>query len=144
MPVDRPLISRMETLVERLEQAGDARCVFLRCYALMTGRMLQTLDEGGCYDTDWVRTLLHHFADYYFDALDAYECGAACVPAVWKRTHALAGAATPVLVNLLLGINAHINYDLALAMADLLRRNGRACRPRSAACATRTTCWSTR
>ncbi|HZB94624.1 MAG TPA: DUF5995 family protein [Herpetosiphonaceae bacterium] len=120
MPIDQPLTTRMETLVERLELAGDARCVFLRCYAMMTARMLQTLDEGGFYDTTWVRTLLDHFENYYFAALDAYECGAASVPAVWKRTHALAGEATPVLVNLLLGINAHINYDLALAIADLL------------------------
>jgi hypothetical protein len=65
---------------------------------------------------------LHHFAAYYFEALDAYEQPAARSPAVWKLTHdASDQAEISVLQHLLLGVNAHINYDLALALRDLLR-----------------------
>ncbi|HEY5565458.1 MAG TPA: DUF5995 family protein, partial [Rhodothermia bacterium] len=63
---------------------------------------------------------LHHFAGYYFDAVDDCE-RAADEPPVWA--HALRASTNPrttPLQNLLLGINAHINYDLVLALADVL------------------------
>jgi hypothetical protein len=65
--------------------------------------------------------LLHHFAGYYFDALDAYEAEGEDPPAVWRCAHDAARRSnTPAISLLLLGVNAHINYDLVLAVADLL------------------------
>jgi hypothetical protein len=114
-------IDRMQAWIDRWEQAGDARAVFLSCYALMTRNMLAALDAGEFGDAAWVSHLLEHFAGYYFDALDAYESGTERAPAVWRRAHDAAHRPnTPVLSLLLLGVNAHINYDLVLAVADLL------------------------
>lgn len=99
----------------------DRRSIFLRCYAIMTHNMQQAIVEGRFHDPVWMGYLLEHFASYYFVALDAYERQATDTPAVWKGTFDLAqDPATSVIHNLLYGVNAHINYDLVLAISDIL------------------------
>jgi hypothetical protein len=116
-----PVIDHMQERIDRWEQSDDQRSVFLRCYALMTRNMLDAVDAGEFIDSAWVSHLLEHFAGYYFDALDAYEAGAESAPQVWRCTHDAARRSnTPAISLLLLGVNAHINYDLVLAVADLL------------------------
>ena len=116
-----PVLNRMQVLVDRWDTCADRKAVFLRCYRMMTANMLAALDGGEFRDRAWVETLLHHFAGYYFDALDAYEQDPAAAPAVWQLAHeACCDAAVHPIQHLLLGVNAHINYDLVLTVADLL------------------------
>lgn len=111
----------MDSLAQAWEQQSDRRSFFLRCYALMTGNMLIAIDRGEFHDAAWVSRLLHLFADYYFVALDAYEHGDNATPPVWRLAHdAARQQESPVLQDLLLGINAHINYDLVLTLVDML------------------------
>ena len=121
MSAQHSVVDRMQECIDRWDRAGDPRGVFLSCYALMTRNMFDALDAGEFADGAWVSHLLHHFAGYYFDALDAYEAGEEGAPAVWRRAHdAAQRSTTPAISLLLLGVNAHINYDLVLAVADLL------------------------
>lgn len=114
-------LERMRTCLCRWESAGDARAVFLGCYQMMTTNVLAALATGEFHDPAWVRHLLVHFAGYYFEALDAYEADEARTPAVWACAYrAAARRGAPALQQLLLGVNAHINYDLIFATADLL------------------------
>ena len=88
---------------------------------MMTNNMLIAIDQDEFHDPEWVSILLHRFADYYFEALDKYEAGDIQTPVVWEVAH---DAATErkifVLQNLLLGVNAHINYDLVVTLVELL------------------------
>jgi hypothetical protein len=121
MSAQPSVVDRMQDRINRWDQSGDPRAVFLSCYALMTQNMLDAVEAGEFTDAAWVSHLLHHFAGYYFDALDAYEAGAACAPEVWRCAHDAARRSNaPAISLLLLGVNAHINYDLVLAVADLL------------------------
>ncbi|MFW6184429.1 MAG: DUF5995 family protein [Chloroflexota bacterium] len=120
----RPVvIQRMQQWVQRWQQAADRRAVFLHCYMMMTGNMLKAVDAGEFEDRAWVSRLLHRFADYYFDALEVYEQDRDAAPAVWRAAHdaTLAGECRAVQ-RLFLGVNAHINYDLVLALADVLEQ----------------------
>jgi hypothetical protein len=121
MAVEDSVIERMQAHIDRWERAGDKRAIFLRCYALMTRNMLDALDSDQFHDRAWVSHLLDHFAGYYFKALEAYEAEAESTPAVWHCAHdATRRSGATALTLLLLGVNAHINYDLVLAVADLL------------------------
>jgi len=103
------------------EVADDRRAVFLRCYSLMTHNMLAAVQAGEFSDGPWVSRLLERFAEYYFMALQAYEEDPASTPAVWQLAHQAALTGHGLALNqLLLGVNAHINYDLVLCLADLL------------------------
>jgi hypothetical protein len=83
--------------------------------------MVAGLQSSRFRDRQWVEGLLRHFASYYFDAVDAYDRSDPGTPAVWRYTlDAARRSETNVLQNLFLGINAHINYDLVLAITDVL------------------------
>jgi hypothetical protein len=112
----------MAELVARWQQGADRRAIFLDCYLRMTQNMLIALDAGEFHDTPWVDRLLERFAGYYFDALRAYEQDRARTPAVWRVAHDAASRLdTMTLQHLMLGVNAHINYDLVLVTVELLR-----------------------
>ena len=115
------VIQRMKKLVSDWERVSDRRATFLSCYLLMTENMLSAINTNQFQDSRWVHTFLHRFADYYFDALYAYETDRPKTPGVWLRVHdaALLGN-TRVIQNLLLGINTHINYDLIFTLVDML------------------------
>lgn len=121
MSKEQPVVQQMKEFVLRWQQEADRRATFLNCYMLMTGNVLVAIDRGEFQDGDWVNHLLHRFAGYYFRALDAYEADPADSPAVWRVTHrATAAPGTVTLQHLFLGVNAHINYDLVLTVADML------------------------
>ena len=128
-PLDTPrklqvplVLVRMQDMVDSWQAATDARSIFLNCYLLMTRNMLAAINAGEFHDAEWAGRLLHRFAEYYFDAAVAYDKDPASASAVWRTTfHAAAQTRLSVIQNLLLGINAHINYDLVLALAEILR-----------------------
>ena len=115
------VIQQMQTLIRNWTEVNDSRRIFLSCYQMMTQNMLGAVDEDQFYDSDWVQRLLNRFADYYFVALDAYESDPQRAPLVWQVAHnATRNANAWAIQTLLLGVNAHINYDLVLALVDVL------------------------
>lgn len=115
------VIDRMQQQIAAWEAAADPRAVFLDCYRCMTENVLAAIDGGEFNDAAWVSDLLGRFAEYYFTALDEYDADAGATPAVWRLAHDQAlHHHTAVLQKMLLGINAHINYDLVFALSDLL------------------------
>lgn len=118
---DNKVIAKMQGRVDAWEQAADARAIFLRCYLMMTQNMLAAIERREFNDLAWVERLLNRFADYYFVALDAYDVDPDTAPAIWHFV--FRETAEPVCISLqklLLGVNAHINYDLVLTLVDLL------------------------
>jgi hypothetical protein len=123
MNTKQSVIKKMEDMAQQWETQQDPRAIFLRCYSMMSANMLQALEDQRFQNSDWVSVLLHRFADYYFDALACFDCGEA-VPAVWQHVHQLSTRKKlHVLQHLLLGVNAHINYDLVLTLNDVLEQD---------------------
>lgn len=118
---DLNVMDQMQSLIERWEAASDKRSIFLGCYRLMTQNMLAAIEQNEFLDSAWINVLLDHFAGYYFVALKEYERNPVSAPRVWRLAHDTALAQDRLIVqDLLLGINAHINYDLVLTLVDLL------------------------
>ena len=121
-PADRRAVTRqMASLIREWEAAGDRRAIFLSCYSMMTRNMLAAIHARDFLDPDWVHDLLERFADYYFAALHSFDHYIDRTPPPWRLAFdAARNTDMEVLQHLLLGINAHINYDLVFALADLL------------------------
>lgn len=114
--------SQMQTRAQQWEEASDGKAVFLRCYLMMTENVLTAVDQQEFNDPAWVNDLLKHFADFYFEALQAYEDDPESAPAVWRLAHDAADdPKSTAMQNMLLGVNAHINYDLVLTLVDMLQ-----------------------
>jgi hypothetical protein len=112
----------MGTLIQDWEAIGSPKAVFLNCYRMMTNNTLAALAHGEFADPRWVDRLLHRFADYYFEALEIYESDPLSAPVVWQLAHDTTRDPDALpLQNLLLGVNAHINYDLVLTLDELLQ-----------------------
>lgn len=132
-PAPDPTVERMRTLVAQWSgaiksergfprQPEDHRVIFLHCYLLMTVNMLAAIQRQEFHDPGWVDRLLHIFAGYYFTALDAFDQDPAAASPVWQL--AFEEARHPqalAMQHLLLGVNAHINYDLIMALVDILQ-----------------------
>jgi hypothetical protein len=123
MPDPEPLvITRMQNIISSWESQTDGRSIFLNCYKLMTSNMLVAVEQKEFSDSEWVNQLLHAFADYYFLALENYDRNPDSTPSVWRLAHdASTNPDITPLQKLLLGVNAHINYDLVLTLVDLLQ-----------------------
>jgi len=100
--------------------AGDRRAIFATCYLAMTRTMAQNLTEGLFLDTEWVERYLVTFANLYRQALQQRETNNSLLPACWKYAFDTAQAGTALVIqDLVLGINAHVNHDLALALQSV-------------------------
>lgn len=109
----------MNGFLDSWQRRDDRRAVFLTCYSMMTSNMLVALEAGEFQDPAWVQALLDRFADYYFDALYAYDTGVVAPSTIWHFTFDSTQTSNlHVLQHLLLGVNAHICYDLVFALVD--------------------------
>jgi hypothetical protein len=114
-------LARMDALLAEWNVDGDRRDVFLRCYRMMTANMHTAIGSRSFEDVAWVDQFLRRFAEFYFDALAAWESDASQAPRVWQLAHeSTRRADAAILQHLLLGVNAHINYDLVLTVDELL------------------------
>jgi hypothetical protein len=114
------ITNKMRQLAEEWDAQNDDRAIFLHCYRMMTANMLVAVEQQRFRDNEWVNRLLHRFAEYYFEALTCYDCGETG-PAIWQYTHQRAREGRlHTLQHLLLGVNAHINYDLVLTLHEIL------------------------
>ena len=130
MPEETAVPQRMTALIEQWEAARDRRAIFLGCYRLMTRNMLDAIEAGRFHDGVWVSHLLERFADYYFAALDCFEHDEPNTPPVWKLAFdATRDEDVMTLQHLLLGVNAHINFDLVFSLYDLLQSEWAAATP---------------
>jgi hypothetical protein len=112
------LIARMAALLEPLQAAGDQRQYFHATYQRTTIAVAGELKRGGFADPEWVERWDVAFADLYLDALEAALAGREPTRP-WAIAFG-APAGLPALRHVLLGMNAHINYDLPQALLTVI------------------------
>jgi hypothetical protein len=118
------LIGVMEEQLAAFDRTCDHRAAFLRVYAGMTKRVQKRMTATFFMDAAWIERVAIRFAQYYFDALDAYESQRRTPPA-WQFAFDLATRQQAFLLqDVLLGVNAHINNDLPQVVAEILRGEG--------------------
>jgi hypothetical protein len=111
------LAGRMDDLLAAL--AGDPARFFLGTYLRTTRAVAEAVGRGGFEDAAWVSGWVVDFADRYLAALRAFQAGDDDVPRPWQ----LAFGAQPGLppeAHVLLGMNAHINYDLPPSLLAMI------------------------
>ena len=115
------VVARMTALLDELTGAGDARAAFHATYLRTTRAVAAALRAGAFLDGDWVERWDVAFAGLYLDALEASRRGEP-VPRPWSVAFAAASGqrSLPALRHVLLGMNAHINYDLPQALLAVI------------------------
>ncbi|HEY7628067.1 MAG TPA: DUF5995 family protein [Ilumatobacteraceae bacterium] len=110
------LLARMTALLAPMEDSDDPRRHFLATYRRTTIAVHKALLDGHFLDATWVERWDVVFAGLYLDALEQWNRGEA-PPAPWQAAFETASERRmPPLRHVLLGMNAHINYDLPQAL----------------------------
>src|ERR687884_922824 len=109
------LLVRMDALVAELEAEQSTGRYFLATYTRTTRAIAAALADGRFEDPPWVEEWDVVFADLYPAALEAYRRSPDQAPRPWRIAFD-ADPRLPPVAHVLLGINAHINYDLPQAL----------------------------
>ena len=113
------LVARMEALLDSVAAGRDPARFFLGTYLRTTRAVAEALGAGLFEDPAWVADWDVDFAGLYLDALDAHRKNPAAPARPWR----LAFGADPGLkpeAHVLLGMNAHINFDLPQSLVRVI------------------------
>lgn len=105
----------MRRHLDRLPLTSASRREFLQTYQRTTEAVGAAVSNGTFDDPEWVQRWDAAFAGLYLAALDADLSGSGEVPRPWRLAFD-APVALPPLRHVLLGTNAHVNYDLPQAL----------------------------
>ena len=117
-PAERPIeavLARMQAVIDAIPPSRMHRRFFAGTYLRTTRAVGDAVDQASFEDPDWVERWDVAFADLYLDAEEKPSTAAR----PWRLGFD-APAGLPQLRHVLLGINAHINYDLPQALLAVI------------------------
>jgi hypothetical protein len=113
------LVARMEALLRPLEAGPDPARFFLGTYLRTTRAVGEALDAGLFEDPSWVAAWDVDFAGLYLDALETHRKDPDAPARPWRLAFG-ADPGLPPEAHVLLGMNAHINFDLPQSLVRAL------------------------
>jgi hypothetical protein len=124
VPTIADVVARMDALSARWPRTDGVRA-FNEMY-LETTRQVATALAGRTFtDREFIDRLDVRFADLYFDALEAHEQDPGSAPRCWSvLIEARHNPGTHPLQFALVGMNAHITYDLPRALVATVQEFG--------------------
>ncbi|MCW9705616.1 DUF5995 family protein [Fodinibius salsisoli] len=126
-PIESPEFTDIDDVLAALDQIIDlsikensTAALFAYVYRRTTAKVKQGIEEGRFDDNDRMELFDVAFAGKYIEAYWQYRNGEE-VPEVWEQAFSPAKDNQLILQYILLGMNAHINYDLGIAAAEFSR-----------------------
>lgn len=138
MPEGRPMRAQivgevgkgLDEYWRQYHMAKDPRTIFTLAYKVITEAVRERVAKSdGFVDRHWLADLDDRFAQYYFNALDAFDHGDFdSVPMPWKTVFEAIGAGSSattfppkatILETLVLPLIVHVMHDLPLAVAEI-------------------------
>ena len=114
------VIERIAQITAQAERDQDRVGYFAALYHHVAVKIVEELERGAFDDAVALERVDVVFFNRYLDALNAYRSKRGC-SACWQIAFETAKDPDPiVLQHLLLGMNAHINFDLGIAVADAI------------------------
>lgn len=114
------LLADMDRIAAVLAERGDPRRFFHDTYTRTTRAVHDEIGRGGFRDGPWVERWDVVFAGLYLRAFEQFEATGRA-PGPWQVAFTAAHDPTlPPLRHVLLGMNAHINLDLAQALVAVI------------------------
>lgn len=122
-------LEALEQVSERLHALGDPRGAFAEVYGVITRRVLVEARKprSSFLEPGWINRLMGRFCARYLQTLAWSLRGLPQDCEAWRVTYLYADAGLTIpLQDVLFGISAHINYDLALGIAQTILEYGHA------------------
>lgn len=114
-------LEALVAVTDRLLAEGDQRAAFPDIYAIITRRVSESvaLGKGGFFlEPGWISRLAGRFCERYLETLRASLQGDPQDTGAWSIAYSCCELGDMLPVNhVMLGLSAHINYDLAIGIA---------------------------
>lgn len=125
----RDVVDRLTAIHELASGSPRGEADGIACFSLLyrtiTANVLRWLDEGKFQDSEFLATLDLEFAERYFSALRAYAFDRPSTPACWRVLFDSRGEERISRLHFAtVGVNAHINFDLAFSLISTCQRLG--------------------
>jgi hypothetical protein len=120
-------LAALEHVAAEMSRTGDARAAFPDVYAVITQKVIERLadDSGYFHAPEFISMLVGVFTNRYLQTLDWSQRSMPQDSRGWALAYRLAGKnALPATAHAALGISAHINYDLALGIYQVVVQLG--------------------
>jgi len=118
--------SRLTCLLSVFIDSKDFRGVFLGVYVDVTFAVIEKIEDGNYFfNNTWVGQYLVNFADLYRQRVLQQITDSPSLPCTWRQAFEPDRNITLIFQDLLLGMNAHIDYDLAIAISKTGMRPNR-------------------
>lgn len=113
------IITKLEHIVQTAEQTGDKLGLFAQMYLGVTRQVKEGIQKNRFLDGEWMERLDVVFANRYLHAFEAFQKKQSLTKS-WKRAFEAAEKNDLlILQHLFMGMNAHINLDLGIAVAEV-------------------------
>jgi Family of unknown function (DUF5995) len=113
------VVAGMQERLDQLPTALSHLRIFMATYQRTTRAVGDAATRGEFEDPGWVERWDVAFANLYLTAFDSELAGDKKVPRPWRLAFS-AAPGLPPLRHVLLGINAHVNYDLPQALVAVI------------------------
>lgn len=113
------VIEKLDAIVSESVKNNDRRGIFAYIYKRTTEQIRDEILKGAFENNNRLEAFDVHFANFYLDAYHRYNAGKS-VSECWKVAFDAAQKPLTILQHALLGMNAHINFDLAVAAAEIM------------------------
>ena len=112
------LIAKLDSIVERYDSRRSRMSADPAVYLLLCTKIKEALGAGTFQDSDWIIKLNLNLGTLYVNAVSAFDAGKLdAIPGCWWMAFQSATSGENLLVqDVLLALNARLNYDLALAL----------------------------
>lgn len=113
------VISQLDDVIARSIRDGSRLGYFAALYRKVTVKVKEGIAQGRFEDGPRMERLDVTFANRYLEAMDQFRRGQQTTRC-WLVSFKAAAAWRPIILqDLLLGMNAHINFDLGIAAAEI-------------------------
>ncbi|MBS1730843.1 MAG: hypothetical protein JSS67_08710 [Bacteroidetes bacterium] len=113
------ILNSLNSINEQCETTKNKAGYFAALYKRMTQCVMENIQAGKFEDGPRMEKLDVIFAQRYLNAYDAYFSQHSCSKSWYHAFESCTNNSLIVLQHLLIGINTHINLDLAIAAAEV-------------------------
>ena len=114
------VLAELDKIVQETINEGNYLGIFAFVYRRTTEQIKYEIEKGNFENNELLEQLDVLFAQYYLDAYNHYRQGNP-VSKSWQTVFESKNERLTIIQHLLLGMNAHINLDLALAASKLMK-----------------------
>lgn len=114
------VLVELDTIIKECRDRQSPLAYFAFVYRKTTARVLQGIEQGIFEDNGRMALFDVAFANLYLQAYWDFSAGKP-VTNVWRVAFEAMDSQLTIAQHIVLGMNAHINYDLALSAAQLMK-----------------------